>query len=137
MSGPTLDPRISAVLNDVPLHRFLGVRLIDPSDPTAGTTFDVAEPTQGPGGWLHGGVVYALLDMTCYVTLLPQLPQDKIAVSNAVNISLMKGVPGGSTITLTAEVLRLGRTLAFLRAEAHSDGHLVAAATVTKSIIPG
>ena len=136
MSNPSIDPRIQAVL-DVPVHRFVGISLIDPSDPAAGTTFTVAEPSQGPGGWLHGGVVSALLDMTCYVTLLPRLPQDRIAVSHAVNISLLKGVPGGSTVQLKAEVLRLGKSLAFMRAEAHSDGHLVAAATITKSIIPG
>lgn len=136
MNDAPIDPRIQAVL-DVPLHRFLGVSLVDPSNPAAGTTFTVAEPAQGPGGWLHGGVISALLDMTCYVTLLPRLTEGTIAVSNAVNISLMKGVPGGSTVRLVAEVLRLGRTLAFLRAEAYADGHLVATGTLTKSIIPG
>lgn len=135
MSQSALDPRITAVL-DLPLHRFLGVSLIDETDSTAGATFRVDGPAQGPGGWLHGGVVYALLDMTCYLALLPRLDQDKIAVSHAVNISLMKGVPGGSEVRLTAELMRLGRSLAFLQAEARADGHLVAAATVTKSIIP-
>lgn len=135
MSVSGIDPRVTAVL-DLPLHRFLGVSLIDPNDPAAGASFPVDGPAQGPGGWLHGGVVYALLDMTCYLALLPRLAADKIAVSHAVNISLMKGVPGGSTVQLTAEVMRLGRSLSFLRAEAHADGHLVAAATITKSIIP-
>ncbi len=136
MGNGKIDPRVTAVL-DLPLHRYLGVSLIDPADPAAGATFHVAEPTQGPGGWLHGGVVYALLDMTCYLALIPRLAEDKIAVSHAVNISLMKGVPGDSSVQLTAEVVRLGKSLAFLRAEAHAGGHLVATATVTKSIIPG
>ncbi|WP_134324215.1 PaaI family thioesterase [Cumulibacter soli] len=129
------DPRITAVM-DLPLHRFLGVSLIEETDSAAGATFTVDEPTQGPGGWLHGGVIYTLLDMTCYLALIPRLDADKIAVSHAVNISLMKGVPGGSVVELQAEVLRLGKSLAFLRAEAHSGGNVVAAATVTKSIIP-
>ncbi|WP_228389281.1 PaaI family thioesterase [Cumulibacter manganitolerans] len=136
MDSSALQARVAAII-DLPLHRFLGVSLIDADDPAAGATFVVDEPTQGPGGWLHGGVVYTLLDMTCYLALLPHLAEDKIAVSHAVNISLMKGVPGGSTVRLTAEVVRVGRSLAFLRAEARAEGHVVATATVTKSIIPG
>ena len=64
--------RVQAVL-DIPLHRFLGVRLLDPADPAAGISFPVAEAAQNQAAVLHGGVVTALLDVASYLALLPHL----------------------------------------------------------------
>ncbi len=37
--------RVQSVL-DIPLHRFLGMQLRDPADPSAGVWFAVEEPAQ-------------------------------------------------------------------------------------------
>ena len=44
-------------------------------------------------------------------------------------------VAGEKRVDVTATVLRRGRAVAFMRAEAVVDGELVAAAQVTKSVV--
>ncbi|WP_346622757.1 PaaI family thioesterase [Blastococcus montanus] len=127
-------PRVQAVL-DIPLHRFLGVQLRDERDLAAGIRFPVGEAAQNPAGMLHGGVVYALLDVASFLALLPQLGADEHAVTHDVSASLLRPVRAGATVEVTATVLRRGRAVAFLRAEATVDGELVATGQVTKTVV--
>ena len=125
--------RVEGVLS-IPLHRFLGVALLDVDDPSAGIWFPVETATQNQVGVLHGGVVTALLDVASYLALLPSLGPDEHAVTHDLAVSLLRPVPAGSRVELTGSVLRRGRALAFLRAEAQVDGRVVAAAQVTKTL---
>lgn len=129
-----LQRRVDAVLS-VPLHRFLGLELADPAEPSAGVAFTVAEPSQSPGGTLHGGVVCALLDVASYLALMPSFAPDEHAVTHDLTASLIRAVPAGSRVELTGSVVRRGRSIAFLRAEARVDGEVVASGQVTKTIL--
>ena len=126
--------RVQAVL-DIPLHRFLGVALLDPDDPSAGIWFPVATAAQNNVGVLHGGVVTALLDVSSYLALLPQLAPGENAVTHDLAVSLLRPVAAGSRVELSGSVLRRGHAVAFLRAEARVDGRVVAAAQVTKTLL--
>lgn len=127
--------RVRAIL-DIPLHRFLGVQLLDPADPPAGISFPVGEAAQNQAALLHGGVVTALLDVASYLALLPHLDDAEHAVTHDLSVSLLRPVGPDESVTVVGEVLRRGRAVAFLRAEATADGRTVAAAQVTKSIVP-
>ena len=127
--------RVQAVL-DIPLHRFLGVQLLDPATPSAGIFFSVAEPAQNQAQLLHGGVVYTLLDVACFLALIPHLRPDEHAVTHDLSVSLLRPVPAGARVELAGTVLRRGRSVAFLRAEATVNGEVVAAAQLTKSVVP-
>lgn len=127
--------RVQAVL-DIPLHRFLGVRLLDPGDPTAGISFSVGEAAQNQAAVLHGGVVTALLDVAGYLALLPHLDDGEHAVTHDLSVSLLRPVGADQEVAVVGGVLRRGRALAFLRAEATVEGRTVAVAQVTKSIVP-
>ncbi|MDP9392196.1 MAG: PaaI family thioesterase [Actinomycetota bacterium] len=127
--------RVQAVL-DIPLHRFLGVRLLDPGDPAAGISFPVGEAAQNQAAVLHGGVVTALLDVASYLALLPHLDDAEHAVTHDLSVSLLRPVGADERVAVVGGVLRRGRALAFLRAEATVEGRTVAAAQVTKSIVP-
>jgi uncharacterized protein (TIGR00369 family) len=129
------EARVAAVL-EIPLNRFLGMRLRDPADPSAGIWFPVGPSTQNQAGLLHGGVVTTLLDTACYLALLPQLSDDEHAVTHDLIVSLLRPVAADQRVDLVGTVLRRGRTLAFLRAEAAVEGQVVAAAQVTKSVVP-
>jgi uncharacterized protein (TIGR00369 family) len=107
--------RVRAVL-DIPLNRFLDVRLRDPADPAAGLWFPVGRSAQNQAAVLHGGVVTTLLDTASYLALLRPVAAD-------------------ARVDVTATVLRRGRAVAFMRAEAVVDGELVATAQVTKSVV--
>ncbi|TYP88552.1 PaaI family thioesterase [Blastococcus xanthinilyticus] len=129
-----LDPRVQAVL-DIPLHRFLEVGLREEQDPSAGIRFPVGPAAQNPAGMLHGGIVYALLDVASFLALLPQLSADEHAVTHDVAASLLRPVRAGAVVDLSATVLRRGRAVAFMRAEATVDGLLVATGQVTKTVL--
>jgi uncharacterized protein (TIGR00369 family) len=126
--------RVQAVL-DIPLHRFLGMQLRNPADPSTGIWFPVAEPAQNQAAVLHGGVVYTLLDVASFLALLPQLSDDEHAVTHDLTVSLLRPVAAGKRVDVTGTVLRRGRAVAFMRAEATVDGAVVAAAQVTKSVV--
>ncbi len=126
--------RVAAVL-DIPLNRFLGVRLRDPADPAAGLWFPVGPSAQNQAGVLHGGVVTTLLDTASYLALLPRLSDTEHAVTHDQTVSLLRPVAADARVDVTATVLRRGRAVAFMRAEAVVDGELVATAQVTKSVV--
>ncbi len=134
-SPEVLTARVQAVL-DIPLHRFLGMRLRDPADPAAGVWFPVEEPAQNQAALLHGGVVYTLLDVAGFLALLPSLGDGEHAVTHDLTASLMRPVRAGARVDVTGSVLRRGRAVAFLRAEASVDGVVVASGQVTKSVVP-
>ena len=129
-----LATRIQGVL-DVPLHRWLGIRLADPADPRAGIVLPVEAPALNNAGVLHGGIVSALLDVAAYVCLLPDLAPEENAVTHDATSSLMRSVREGAAVHLRASVAHRGRTVAFLRSEAQAGGRLVAVGQVTKTIL--
>ena len=126
--------RVQGVL-DVPLHRWLGLELADPADPRAGLVLPVGPAALNNAGLLHGGIVAALLDVAGYVRLLPELADDENAVTHQSSCSLLRSVGEGARVLLTADLLRRGRSLAFLRSEATVDGDVVAFGQVTKSLL--
>jgi uncharacterized protein (TIGR00369 family) len=109
--------------------------LRDPADPASGVWFPVAAPAQNQAGVLHGGVVTTLLDTVCYLALLPHLDDQEHAVTHDLTVSLLRPVAAGKRVDVVGTVLRRGRTVAFMRAEATVDGDVVAAAQVTKSVV--
>ncbi|MGY1804869.1 PaaI family thioesterase [Blastococcus sp. SYSU D00922] len=133
-SDSMFDARVSAVLG-IPLHRFLGLELQDPDDPPAGIWFPVAEPTLNPGGLLHAGVIYTLMDVACFLALIRRLEDDEHAVTHDITVSLLRPVSPDKRVDITGTVLRRGRSVAFMRADATVDGQIVAAASVTKSVV--
>jgi uncharacterized protein (TIGR00369 family) len=133
--APDRAARVQAVL-DIPLHRFIGIHLLDPADPTAGIWFPVGASAQNQVRLLHGGVVTALLDVAAYLALLPHLGADEHAVTHDQAVSLLRPVPADRRVEVVGTVLRRGRAVAFLRADATVDGRLVATAQVTKTVVP-
>jgi uncharacterized protein (TIGR00369 family) len=133
-SDSAFTARVEAVL-DIPLHRFLGMELRDAADPSAGVWFPVAGPAQNQAALLHGGVVYTFLDVASYLALLPLLSDTEHAVTHDVAVSLLRPVAAGKRVDITGTVLRRGRAVAFMRAEATVDGEVVASGQVTKSVV--
>lgn len=127
-------PRIAAVL-DIPLHRFLGVELLDPASPQDGITFTVGDAAINNADVLHGGIVTALLDVACYLSLVGDLGPDENAVTHDVSASLMRPVPRDAQVRVSGEVVRRGRSIVFLRAQATVDGAVVATGQVTKTMV--
>lgn len=120
----------------IPLHRYLGLAFLDPADPSLGVTMTVAPASVNNVDVLHGGLHVALLDVACYLAVLPHLGPAENALTHDCAAQLMRGVPLGGVVEVRGELLRRGRTLAFLRAEVRHEGRVVAAGQVTKSVVP-
>ena len=129
-----LRARVDRVL-DIALHRFLGVALLDPAEPGRGIAFPVEDAALNDAGVLHGGIVTALLDVACYLALLADLGPEEGAVTHDITVSLMRAVPRGAQVQVSGSVVRRGRSIVFLRAEATVHGAVVAAGQITKTLI--
>lgn len=127
-----LRERVETVLA-IPLHRFLGLRLANPEDPAQGILLEVGDSAMNNAAVLHGGIFTALLDVACYLSVLPHLGAGENAVTHDLTASILKSVKAGSRLLTRGEVVKLGRTTVFTRADATVDGSVVAFGTVTKS----
>jgi uncharacterized protein (TIGR00369 family) len=128
------DARVPAILG-IPFHQFLGMELRDADDPAAGIWFPVGPPTLNPVGLLHAGVIYSLMDVACFLALIRHLGDDEHAVTHDLTVSLLRPVSPDKRVDIIGTVLRRGRQVAFMRADATVDGQVVAAAQVTKSVV--
>ncbi len=97
---------------------------------------EVTAPSLNQAGLLHGGIVTALLDVASYLALAPFLGPGEHAVTHDLSVQLLRPVPAGASVHLRGEVLRRGRHVAFLRADAWIADVRVAAAQVTKTVVP-
>lgn len=102
----------------------------------ARTHFEVG-PAHAAFGGLHAGVLYSLMEATCLLALLGWLEDSERAVTHDLHASVVRRTPLGVRCQLTAKVIRRGRSLAFIDANAEVDGEIVATMRVTKSIIRG
>lgn len=118
-----------------PLHRAMGVERIAAAEGQASTEILVGPDLVNPAGMFHGGVVYTVCDMVCFAALLSRLQPGETAATHDIHVSVMKAARLGERVLFTGRVLKHGRTLAFMEAEAHCGDTLLARATVTKSIL--
>lgn len=118
-----------------PLHRMMGVETIDAVDGQASLEIEVTAERVNAAGMFHGGLVYTLCDMACYAALLTQLEDGENATTHDLHVSLLRAARLGDRVRFVGRVLRKGRSLAFLEAEAWQGEQRIARATVTKSIL--
>ncbi|CAJ0597681.1 unnamed protein product [Cylicocyclus nassatus] len=102
----------------------------------------VCEMTLGPGhvnakGTLHGGQTAALTDIVT-ARALGQTIKDRPMASIELSVIYMLPVKLGEVIEITANVLKIGRNVAFSEAEFRrkSDGKLAAKGRHTVAILP-
>lgn len=120
---------------EVPLHRFVGLELIEQTPGEAHARVVAGPNTLNNVGVVHGGIYYALLDAAAYLAVIPLLRSGENAVTHDIHVSVMRPVAEGETIELFGYVTRRGRTLIFAESEARVEGKLIATARVTKSVV--
>lgn len=94
----------------------------------------VEEEHQNAGGTLHGGLTATLVDSITTLALL-SMENGRPGVSIDLHVSYMAPAKSGDLITITAECLKVGKTMAFTTAELRlNDGKLVARGNHTKHL---
>lgn len=119
----------------IPLQDALGARLIDPADPTGGLVFPVAGLAINPGGTLHAGALGAILELTGFLALLPELAATEHAVTHHISTQILSAGREGEEVCVTATLERRTRRLGFVSATAMAGDRLVARSQITKSVI--
>jgi|SRR5690554_814967 len=125
-----------------PLHRACDLELVHSTDGRAEIRFAVNDFAVNPAGALHGGILYAMMDVACFFAVISQLQADQHPVSVEVHSSVLRAALQGETVVIRSWVDRLGRTLAAMRCDAlvvNADGseRLIGTGNVTKSILTG
>ena len=122
-----------------PLHRACELELVSAVDGRSEVRFPVNDFTTNPQGALHGGIVYALMDVACFFAVVPSLSEDQQPVTVETHSSVLRAAMKGESVVIRARLDRLGRTLAAMRAEAlavnaSGEERLIATGSVTKAI---
>ena len=134
--------RLEEVRDDVlahPLHRDCELALTSAGDGRSEVRFAVNDFTANPMGALHGGILYALMDVACFFAVVPSLPAGQQPVTVETHNSVLRAALKGESVVIRARLDRLGRTLAAMRAEAlavndQGEERLIATGSVTKAI---
>jgi acyl-coenzyme A thioesterase 13 len=112
----------------------LAARTVSAADGRARLELDVTEAMQNVNGMLHGGVIATLVDIAGTAAIKTADRQGRPGVSTDLNVSFFAPAPGGSVVVADAQVLKIGKTLAFVTVDIRraADGALVAQGRMTK-----
>ena len=135
--------RLDVVRNEVlslPFHQTCELELLSVGDKHSEIRFAVNDFTANPMGALHGGILYALMDVACFFAAVAELPDNQQPVTVETHNSVLRAAKKGESVIIRARADRIGRTLAAMRAEAYavdedSKERLIATGSVTKSIL--
>lgn len=142
-STTALAVRLDAIrteLQGLPFHQACELVLNNTDAGKATITFAVNDFTSNPHGALHGGILYAMMDVACFWAVIPQIGINQHPVSVEVNTSLVRAAYSDETVEIKSWVDRIGNSLAAMRCEAYavdqkSHKRLIATGSVTKSIL--
>ena len=141
MSNEEQERRLEGTLK-APLQKFLDIKVTgrEPGYSTVEMTssenaMNTSEKTMASIGRVHGGVIYAMLDVTAYIALLPLMEDNQNAVTHNISVNVMKPVPFGKKVIFKGIIRKVGSRIAFCDSEAYCDGELIATGRITKTII--
>jgi uncharacterized protein (TIGR00369 family) len=130
----TYEEIVEAVLS-LPLHKAVGIELIDINDPARGISVVTDQNNVNLYDVLHGGIVPLLLDVAGYLAAAELFEPGTNAVTASNSISLLRPVPVGKKIKVTASVDRLGRNALFVTARGECEGQVVATGQIVKAVV--
>lgn len=122
-----LEPPASACTLGLALHAF------DPDAMTLSVSFTASEALRNLAGNVQGGFLCAMLDSAMGSALVAVLGPGQLAPTLDLQAQFHAPAHLGE-IQGRGEVVRLGRSIAFLRGELMQEGALVATATATAAV---
>ncbi len=134
MDQPQLEQLINSVQN-LPYHQFIGLKIVDWGPGFCETQISLTANTANPVGVLHGGIHYTVCDVTAYIAASTMVPNDRLAVTSDLNVSILSAVTKG-TLVIKAQVIKMGKRICFVESKVwDEENNLVAVARATKSLI--
>jgi uncharacterized protein (TIGR00369 family) len=130
---------VREAFEDVPLHRFVGLRLISAGDDgPAVMEIELSENALGRTGQLHGAAVALLCDVTCAAAASSASTYDfttHALVTADLHVRYL-GPARGEVVRCEASVVKAGRTLIVVQADVtDGDGRAVAVADFSAMLV--
>ena len=122
---------------DAGFRELVGVELSSTGEGRAVVEVRAEERHLNPGGTVHGGVVYTLVDVSMAEALKTTIPEgDERPVTIEIKVNYLE--PGQAGMLTSAEQVRKGgKRVTIVEAEVAQDGEVVALATGTYTIVGG
>ncbi len=123
-----------AALMQFGLHRDMGINFHLAHDGRSHLSFTVTPAMLTLAPALHAGYLYTACDLASYAALTSLLRHDEAGMTHDLHVSVMRSAGANDLIDIHAQVVKHGRTLAFIDARAQAGDRLLATARVTKSL---
>ncbi len=113
--------------DSVPVHRYLGLRMISGSPDEVIVELDVSSDQTQETGVVHGGLLSSLADASAANLFQPYVPDHLITTSIEFKMNFLRPVLADrGTLTAHATVLRRGRKVAIAEVEISQAEKMVA-----------
>jgi len=123
--------KAAAFLSANPVAQMVGMHLVDISPGEAVLAFEMRDQLKQPHGILHGGITATLIDTAMAFAVVTELAEGEKASTIDLTIHYLRPHTEG-TVTCTAKVVRAGKRIFTLSAEAvNGHGKLIATAIST------
>ena len=120
---------------NLPYHKFIGLRYVDSGEGFAEMMLPVKKENMNANGVLHGGMYYTLCDLTASAALEANQPAGHFYVTHDINVSIISSVSSG-TVKAHGEVLKAGKRMAFVEVRVcNEQEELLAVARITKTLL--
>lgn len=136
----TLLTQINQVIKMHPYHKACGFDVIEQAPGRAVTRFLLNDFTLNTAGFLHGGVLYGLLDVSGFLAAAPTLAPHEQIVTHDFHASILSPVSKQYKPTIQATIERRGKAIIFIHCDAWAEAvngnkKKFAIATVVKSVV--
>lgn len=133
------DDQLRKLIGEVvklPYHQFMAFRIESYGKGECEIRIDIHPNILNIFNTVHGGIHHSMCDVTAFIAACTLLDADSLAVTSDINVSILSFAASGSLI-YTAKVLKMGKRIGFVESRAYDeDRNLIAAARVTKTIMP-
>lgn len=116
-----------------PFAIFIGSKIELGGEGNPSCEIQVEDQLRNNNGMLHGGAIFTVIDNAMGAAAKKNLRPDELSATLEIQITYLRPVKDG-TVHCEAEVVKRGKRMVFLKANATLDGELVARATGTYAI---
>lgn len=121
--SPERERHITTVVESLPHHAKLGIRMVEIAAGSCTTCIDyrpelVGDPSRGV---LHGGVVTTLIDATAGTAVYSSIDMETPIATLDLRVDYLRPAEPFKRLYASAELYRLTRRIAFVRASAYQD----------------
>jgi len=136
---PTLIDHLRRAHADTPLHKLLGLHIVDADPDVVIVEMPVAPGAFNASGNLHGGAIATLVDVaagSCAARAGTFRPGENTIVTADLHVRYL-GRPKGEVVRAEARVMRAGRQLIVVEIRVSDDlGNLIAVSDFSAMLVP-